>query len=45
MSVHNVEQSAFDRRRVTAVVAAEAGLDQTFSFIASASPSEIAASD
>jgi Tfp pilus assembly protein PilX len=44
MSVHNVEQSAYDRRRVTAVVAAEAGLDQTFSFIASASPSEIAAS-
>jgi Tfp pilus assembly protein PilX len=44
MSVHNVDQSAYDRRRVSAVVAAEAGLDQTFSFIASASPSEIAAS-
>ncbi len=44
MSVHNVEQSAYDRRRVSAVVAAEAGLNQTFSFIASASPSEIASS-
>ncbi|MEX2407413.1 MAG: pilus assembly PilX N-terminal domain-containing protein [Actinomycetota bacterium] len=44
MSVHNVEQSAFDRRRVSAVIAAEAGLNHTFAFIAQATPSEISAS-
>ncbi len=41
LSIHNSEQSAYDRRRVTSVVAAEAGVDDAWNRIQTTAPENL----
>lgn len=41
LSIHNSEQSAYDRRRVTSVVAAEAGVDDAWNRIQTTAPESL----
>lgn len=41
MSIHNVDQAAFDRKRVTSVAASESGIDEAWNTVQYGAPSEL----
>lgn len=41
MSIHNTEQAAYDRKRVTSVAAAEAGIDRAWNLIQFTAPEDL----